>query len=243
MTCVISHIGGDPFNNGYGAWPLCTNLMKNPRIVWSFGVGCDTTFEIEVRRRFKSLKTVSFDPTIDRMRFDECTERSLNRLGLNGTANAGLDMPFEQVGLSSRSGVVHFKSSNDPRIGSKSLASGVRDISGDDYKVKSTNLLPVRNLSDLYEHHLLKSTRHVFHVLDVLKMDIEGAEFEVVMSWCEYNFHPRARQILIEFHERLFKDGLHRRQRTYSCMQKLGYDVAYETLPRQEEVVFVYKIA
>ena len=144
------------------------------------------------------------------------------------------------MGLSSLSGVVHFKSSNDPRIGSKSLASGIRDVSGHDYKVvESSNALPVQNLSDLYKKHRLQRARGTFHVLDVLKIDIEGAEFEVVTSWYERNFQPRARQILIEFHDRLFEDGLQKRQRTYACMEKLGYEPVYESLPRQEEVVFL----
>ena len=90
--CAISYIGGDPFNKRYGAWPLCTNLLRNPRIVWSFGVGCDTTFEIDLHRRFKGLKTVSFDPTIDKMRFDACRKRSFSVLRLDSTRSVDLDM-------------------------------------------------------------------------------------------------------------------------------------------------------
>lgn len=40
----------------------------------------------------------------------------------------------------------------------------------------------------------------------ILKIDIEGAEFEVIRDWKAKKYSPPTHQILIEFHERYFKD-------------------------------------
>jgi len=52
IECKIERIGGDPTNGRYGAWPTCVNLItKYKPNIWSFGVGCDTTFELDLKDR------------------------------------------------------------------------------------------------------------------------------------------------------------------------------------------------
>lgn len=42
--------------------------------------------------------------------------------------------------------------------------------------------------------------------LAILKIDIEGAEFNVIRKWAREHYNLRADQVLIEFHERYFND-------------------------------------
>ena len=57
--------------------------------------------------------------------------------------------------------------------------------------------------------------------IDLLKMDIEGAEYEVLNGLLESPVLPR--QLLVEFHHRFVENGL---ERTYDIIARLG-DVGY----------------
>ena len=242
VECEIERIGGDPTNGRYGAWPTCVNFItkSKPRI-WSFGVGCDTTFELDLKDRFHGAKMISFDPTIDRERFDSCMQRSSRVFGKITGGTVGVSL-FAQVGLANHSGLVNFKKSNDPRIGSKSIASGIRDTSGKEYKLDedAMNFATVDTLMGLYARYGIPHGIHDRYALDVLKIDIEGAEFDVIPSWCKADFHPRAKQILIEFHDRLFIGGARKRNVVYSCLREMSYELVYENIPSREEVVFIH---
>ena len=240
VTCTIERVGGDQTNGGYGAWPTCVNLITDKPTIWSFGVGCDTTFELDLRNRFHEAKIISFDPTIDRERFELCMQRSLRAFGEPDTQN--VVSVFSKIGLANYSGRVSFKKSNDPRIGSKSIAHGIRDTSGKEYKSDdaAANFVEVQSLKSLYTIYGLHHSSVDDYALDILKIDIEGAEFDVIPAWCSSGFHPRVKQILIEFHDRLFDEGMHKRQVVYVCLRDLGYVLVYENVPSKEEVVFIH---
>ena len=242
IECQIERIGGDPTNGRYGAWPACVNLITEYKPnIWSFGVGCDTTFELDLKDRFRDAQIISFDPTIDRERFESCMEKSSRAFGKITDSTIDISV-FAQVGLANHSGLVSFKKSNDPRIGSKSIAHGIRDTSGKEYKADgdAMNFARVDTLMELYDRHGISRGNDDGYALDVLKIDIEGAEFDVIPSWCKTGFHPRVRQILIEFHDRLFIEGAHKRKIVYSCLRDIGYELVYENVPSKEEVVFIH---
>lgn len=237
VDCVVEHIGGDPTNGKYGAWPTCVNLITKEPTIWSFGVGCDTTFELDLKDRFRSAQIISFDPTIDHERFEWCMRKSARAFGKFNGGNISVSV-FTQIGLANHSGLVNFKKSNDPRIGSKSIADGIRDTSGKQYKTDGdvANFARVSTLIDLYDHYRMPHGIYDAYTLDVLKVDIEGAEFDVIPSWCTIGFHPRVKQILIEFYDRLFIAGQYKRKVVYSCLDELGYVLVYENMPSKEEV-------
>ena len=241
VDCVVERIGGDPTNARYGAWPTCVNLITKEPTIWSFGVGCDTTFELDLKDRFRSAKIISFDPTIDHERFELCMQKSARAFGKFNGGNISVSV-FAQIGLANHSGLVNFKKSNDPRIGSKSIAHGIRDTSGKEYKTDDNvaNFALVNTMMDLYDRYKISHGIHDDYALDVLKIDIEGAEFDVIPSWCTIGFHPRVRQILIEFHDRLLIQGQYKRKVVYSCLDELGYALVYENMPSKEEVVFIH---
>lgn len=229
--CELIMLGGDPDNELYGAWQACGNMISNTPTIWSFGVGCDVTFELEVLHRYPNAVVKSFDPTIDRNRFVQCAERSGKVVGLPVDSNT---MSFSQVGLSNESHSVIFARSADPRIGSKSAAYGAMDRSGP-YHRDGGNYLTVKTLSDLYSEYLVQMTApEAEYALDVLKMDVEGSEFDVIISWCgQDGFSPRAKQILVEFHERMFSDGNQKRFIAYRCLRSMGYCAIYEHAPKK----------
>lgn len=52
---------------------------------------------------------------------------------------------------------------------------------------------------------MLRKNGHLERELAVLKIDVEGVEFDVIADWARRSYQPPAKQILFEFHERYFK--------------------------------------
>ena len=48
---------------GDGGWWLCTDLLSQPCVIFSFGVGYDPSFDTEAASRLPSCKVISLDPT------------------------------------------------------------------------------------------------------------------------------------------------------------------------------------
>jgi hypothetical protein len=68
--------------------------------------------------------------------------------------------------------------------------------------------------------NIMEYNNHTF--VDILKMDIEGSEFDIIES---LNYHKVSfGQILIEFHERFFDNGKERLQRAIDALRNNGYD-------------------
>lgn len=65
--------------------------------------------------------------------------------------------------------------------------------------------------------------------LAILKIDVEGAEFDVIQAWLEEKYQVPADQVLIEFHDRYFKNGRSLIEKALDSMNMLGYDVAFHT--------------
>lgn len=57
--------------------------------------------------------------------------------------------------------------------------------------------------------------------IDLLKMDIEGAEYDVIQDM--YNSNIRPGQMLIEFHHRFPGIGISKTKNATKCIKKMGY--------------------
>lgn len=62
---------------------------------------------------------------------------------------------------------------------------------------------------------------------DVLKVDIEGAEYEVLADLCRSGDIRRCRQLLIEFHHGVTHHGLHETAATSQAIQAAGFDLVH----------------
>lgn len=86
--------------------------------------------------------------------------------------------------ITTQSGVAHYVDTKDQQA-----------------KYLSDSGIPVRSLSlnDLYEIVKTTDVRHI----DVLKLDIEGSEYEILS---DHGFQPIPKQISVEFHEHAHKE-------------------------------------
>ena len=88
---------------------------------------------------------------------------------------------------------------------------------------KKTIERPARTLQSL-----MRSLGH--KRLDVLKIDIEGAEFPIISDWARRNWTPPVCQLLVEFHQRLESsssagEGVY--QQALADLQNLGFTMVF----------------
>lgn len=72
----------------------------------------------------------------------------------------------------------------------------------------------------------------------MLKMDIEGSEYDVIESIL--NLDIKIGQIQIEFHDRFFADGERKTKNAVKELEKSGYKV-FAVSKSKEEVSFIHE--
>jgi len=101
-------------------------------------------------------------------------------------------------------------------------------------KKKRTIERPARKLQSL-----MRSLGH--ERLDVLKIDIEGAEFPIIADWARENWSPPVCQLLVEFHQRLESsasgaEGVY--QQALADLHNLGFTMVFSD-SKKEDHAFV----
>lgn len=179
----------------YGAHTVCPTGLCSTSVVYSAGVGEDASFDVALIRRF-GLTVHAFDPT----------QRSLDWV-------RGQRLPaafrMNAFALGTRDGTTQFYKPSNPGFISHSTQphSGVDDQSID---------VEVRCLRTLMQE---RGHEHI----DVLKLDIEGAEYDVLTQLCEQGLD--CRQILVEFHHHLPEFPYARTRATIERLNQRGYRV------------------
>jgi FkbM family methyltransferase len=159
-------------NEDYGSWTTDIEGLTKESIVYSFGVGYDISWDLELIRRY-GCRVYAFDPTYSSA---EWLKKQI----------LPPEFVFEQVGISTYDGDETFY---------LPLKEGKGDFSTVKKGSRSTRL-PVKTLQTLMKERGHKQ-------IDVLKMDIEGAEFAVLPTIAALNI----RQLLVEIHSRFYDVG------------------------------------
>lgn len=188
-------------------WTFFPDPINTNSIVYSFGVGEDISFEASIINLFK-LHVYAFDPTPHATNWINAQKLSSN-------------FHFYPYGISSKDGDVEFYPPNQDGKGSHSYIKGV-------YNYDSIKL-PVRRLKSI-----MHSLGH--NKLDILKMDIEGAEYEVIDDLIHEEIFPD--QILVEFHHRFKQLGIEKTKRSIKLLREAGYRIFYVS-PTGEEISFI----
>jgi len=154
----------------YGGWVVPTRLLNEESVVYSGGVGEDITFDQAVIDRFHTT-VYAFDPT----------PRSIAYVQRHAADISAFH--FTPVGLWSSDTTLSFFAPNDPTHVSHSVLALQQTVSG-----FSAECWTVR--------HAMKSLGH--DRITLLKLDIEGAEYEVLTSILRDGVLPSG--ICVEFH-------------------------------------------
>jgi len=197
----------------HGEWALCPDLLPdNQPNVYSFGIGDTIDFERLLIERF-GAEVHGFDPT-----------PSVGPLLKTMKVPAGFH--FCPWALADRDETLEFC----PRLrGDGTSSSGMYTIVGEASAVSRGLVVKAKRLSTI-----MAELGH--DAIDVLKMDIEGAEYQVFSNLLRSEIRPT--QILVEFHHRFEAIG---KDKTRAVIQQLacaGYRVAFVSISGRE-VTFV----
>ena len=193
----------------YGGWTICPDLLNETgAIVYSVGLGHDISFDLSLAEATK-CRIFGFDPTPKARKWIEQQQLPPS-------------FQYIPVGLAERDGFLDFGVPSQPSFDDFTL---VRGHTG------QTVTCEVAKLSTLA--HRLGHTK-----IDLLKMDIEGAEYRVIDDICDGSLLPG--QLLIEFHHRIDGAQISDTRRSIARLRGVGYQL-FNVSPSGRELSFVRK--
>lgn len=194
-----------------GGWTVDPTLLGGESVVYSVGIGQDVSFDVALSERFGCV-VHAFDPT----------PRSLRWV-------AGQTLPgslrVHPVGLSDRDGQIEMFEPPSERHVSHTVVAGA----GGAGSVR----VPVQRLGTM-----MRTLGH--DRVDLLKMDIEGAEYAVIRDLAAQG--PAVGQLLVEFHHRFPSVGDAATRNALHQLSGAGYRL-FHISDSWEEYAFVHESA
>ena len=194
----------------YGGRHLALEGIGPEWVVYSFGIGKDVSFDLALIAQF-GVTVQAFDPTPESLAW-------IARQALPA------QLIIHPYGLAERDGSREFFPPKNPQAVSHSV------IERSSARGPSITL-PVKRLDSIAAE--LGHTR-----IDLLKLDIEGAEYVVIDGLEELRLRPR--QILVEFHHRFREIGLERTRRAVASLRRMGYRL-FQVSSSGEDYGFIYR--
>lgn len=196
------------FGNKGANFTITPNQLDASSVVYSFGVGTDISFDLALIEKYK-LTVFAFDPT----------PKSIQWVKSQQVSPA---FKLHEYGLAHYDGTAQFNPPENPNHVSHSLI---------DNPTTSTNsfAVEVRTLTTI-----MKELGHQH--IDVLKMDIEGAEYDVIDNIINANIEIK--QWLIEFHHRFDTIGIQKTKKAIATLNKNGYKI-FDVSDTGEEFSFI----
>lgn len=196
------------FGSSYAGYNVCPEGLNSDSIVYSFGVGEDISFDLAMISTL-GVNVFAFDPTpksIEWIRQKELPDK----------------LHFYPYGIADYDGVADFNPPENPLHVSHTMldrpSTADKAIEGKVY-----TLLTIMNMLQHSE-------------IDVIKMDIEGAEYAVLENILEANINVG--QLLIEFHHRFENVGWLATQNAIMLLKSKGYKI-FDVSSNLEEYSFI----
>jgi FkbM family methyltransferase len=206
----------------YGGWFLPENCLTEKSIVISAGVGEDISFDLLVQDKY-DCEILLIDPTPRAIKhLEEVKDYYASKKPFTGSIQKDYLPILNQttpdlsklhlipIGLWTKTDVLKFYKQSNPSYVSQSL---IPNLYTDTYTE-----VPVTRLSFLLKERKIDT-------IDVLKLDIEGAELEVIDSLFEDNIFPK--YLCVEFD--LYLKGQDKTNRTKQTILRL-FSAGYKLL-------------
>jgi FkbM family methyltransferase len=201
------------YGSPYGGFYIYPALLNPLSIVYSFGIGKDISFDLACIRNH-SCKVFAFDPTPKSIEW-------IKKQKLPGQFH------FHEYGISTaQSGLFDFYLPSNSKGVSGSLEAQIQEVDKNDFiKVLMKSFCDIAQ--ELGHSHI-----------DVLKMDIEGAEYQALDTLL--NSGVTIDQILIEFHDRSFGWEEIKSKEPVQKLTERGY-LIFGCSTSHEEISFIHK--
>jgi len=204
------HCHKERFGSEYGGWDIADAFFNKDSIVYSFGVGEDASFDIALIEKY-GLSIHAFDPT----------PKSIEWIMRQ---NFPPNFILHKYGIANLDGNVSFNPPENPDHVSHTIL--------DRPETQSRAItVPVKRLSTI-----MRELGHNY--IDVLKMDIEGAEYRVIEDMKQSNIRPK--QILVEFHHRFPSVNVRCTKKAYATLKKMGYGL-FSVSTKGKDSCFILK--
>lgn len=188
--------------DSYGGWMICEPDSPDGlrgTLVYTIGVGRNIEWDKAMIREYGTVHH-GWDPTPRAVDFVRTSKMPANFI-------------FHQFGLGAKDGRV-----------TATLPEGNTDsYTISSYKHAHAQRGKATEIPVLSLESMMRKENH--QQLAILKIDIEGAEFNVIQTWADNNYNLRADQVLIEFHERYFNYDKSLVAKAVSQMRQLGFVV------------------
>ena len=180
------------------------------KIVYSFGIGEDISFSEEILEEYHPC-IWAFDPTPKACSYVE-----------SRAIFADSRFHFEKIGLSGENmnSKIYLPRNDQYVLGSTFIRDDL-DLNSIDVEMQNLNYI---------------ASRLGHEKIDILKMDIEGSEFDVIDS-IDFNTLEIS-QICVEIHDRFFEDGLKKIARMDSILEQNGFALV-SISDNQENLTYV----
>jgi len=194
----------------HGDWFVCPDNLTDASIVYSLGIGRDISFDLSMIARY-GMSIHAFDPTPSAVAW---------------LKQQALPAQFRvmELGVAGFDGDAVFSLPADPANPSFGYQ-GRATATSDDVTCQ------VRRLPTL-----MQQLGHTH--IDLLKMDIEGAEYEVIDDLV--TARVLIRQLLVEFHHRKPGIGAAKTRQAVSRLRVAGFDLVHLSSSGQE-MVFMHQ--
>lgn len=195
------------FGNTFADWTFCPDSINEESVIYSFGVGSDISFDLQLMERF-NLHVHAFDPSPASVAWIE-------------KQDLPAEFHFYPYGLAATDGEISFAEPTEAGVHSLFATN-----SGEKYEEGlKQHILPVHRLPTI-----VKKLGHP--KIDILKMDVEGAEYELIEDII--NMHIPVQQVLIEFHHRFAHIGLKQTRQAVSTLNRAGYKIFHVSATGEE---------
>lgn len=204
LNIKLNHICElEKHGSDYGGWYIHPNI-SDKSTVYSLGIGEDISFDESLMSKY-GVTVHAFDPTPE-------SHKWLNKQKIPK------NLVIHNYGISNYDGKAQLYALNYPTDISKTILKESKvDQSSIDIKVK--RLVTV-----------MKNLGH--HRLDLLKMDIEGAEYVVIEDILKSGIDVR--QLLIEYHHRFKGIGKRKTIESINLLKENGYRIFYVSKHNEE---------
>lgn len=187
------HCRTEHFGSDYGGWDVAIEGIDHRTIVYSFGIGEDVTFDLALIERF-GLTVHAFDPTPRSLRWVQ-QQIVPPSFVVHGYGLADRDGSFS-----------FFPPANPDHVSHTILARSSTEEQAIQVPMKRLDTI----MQELGHQHI-----------DLLKLDIEGAEYEVIEELERSDLRPG--QLLVEFHHRFPEVGIARTKAALAALRRMDY--------------------
>lgn len=208
----VNHIGHLDYhgNQGYGGWAIPCDSLTTDSVVVDVGLGEDISFSESLIAQY-GCHVNGFDPT----------PKSITYIQKKSPQNFQL----HELGVAGTNRIAKFFLPNNPEHVSGSISKSTH-VGNQEIDV---NLISIDEVMKI-----IKKKR-----IDLLKIDIEGAEYELLNSDSFRKNATQIRILCIEFHHRWSEFGSKATIEAISTLKSLGFECIWRARESNEEFTFI----